>query len=64
VDLAPHVGHVVTVTGTASEIHAKAHEMKEKTKDEAQEHGMDKNATEHGHLKATNVKMVSKSCKP
>jgi hypothetical protein len=62
VDLAPHVGHTVTITGTASTIHAKAHEMKEGTKDEMKEHGMDKNATEHGHLKVTNLEMVSKNC--
>ncbi|HET7185165.1 MAG TPA: DUF5818 domain-containing protein [Terriglobales bacterium] len=64
VDLAPHVGHTVKITGTASRAHAKAHEMKEKTKTEMQEHGMDKNATEHGHLKVTNLSMVSESCKP
>ena len=64
VDLAPHVGHTVAVTGTASTIHAKAHEMKEKTKEEAAEHGIDKNEKEHGHLKAADVKMVSSSCTP
>ena len=26
------------------------------------EHGMDKNATEHGHLTATNLTMVSDTC--
>ena len=55
VDLAPHVGHTVTVTGTVD--HAKLHAAKEKgktTKDES--------APEHGHLTVTNLKMVSKSC--
>jgi hypothetical protein len=39
------------------------HEAKEKAKDEMKEHGMDKDATEHGHLKVTSVSMVSDSCK-
>jgi ABC-type sugar transport system substrate-binding protein len=64
VDLAPHVGHTVTLTGTASGAHAKAHEMKEGAKEEMKEHGMDKDATEHGHLKVTNLAMISDSCRP
>jgi hypothetical protein len=60
VDLAPHVGHTVTITGTVS--HAKAHEMKEDAKEELKEHGMAKNAKEHGHLKATELTMVSDTC--
>jgi hypothetical protein len=63
VDLASHVGQTVTVSGNRSKVHAKAHELKEKTKSEAQEHGMDKNATEHGHLNVSNVTKVSDSCK-
>ncbi len=63
VDLAPHVGHTVTITGTASRLHAKAHEMKEETKEEMHEHGMAKSDTEHGHLKVSNLTMVSKTCK-
>ena len=39
------------------------HGVKEDAKAEAKEHGMDKKATEHGHLTATAVKMVSDSCK-
>ena len=61
VDLAPHVGHTVTVTGVVS--NATMHGVKEDAKEEAKEHGMDKKAEEHGHLTATAVKMVSDSCK-
>ncbi len=63
VNLAPHVGHTVTITAEPSRVHAKAHEMKEKTKSEMQEHGMAKNETEHGHLKVTKLTMVSDTCK-
>jgi hypothetical protein len=61
VRLSPHRGHTVTVTGKVR--HADMHEAKEKAKDEMKEHGMDKDATEHGHLKVTNINMVSDSCK-
>jgi hypothetical protein len=61
VQLAPHVGHTVSITGVVS--HAKMHGAKEDVKDEAKEHGMDKGAKETGDLTATNLKMVSKSCK-
>ena len=60
VALAPHVGHTVEVTGVVS--NAKMHGAKEDIKDEAKEHGMDKNAKETGDLTATGLKMVSKSC--
>jgi hypothetical protein len=60
VKLSEHVGHTVTVTGVVS--NATAHGMKEDTKEEMKEHGMDKNATEHGHLTATDLKMVTDSC--
>lgn len=60
VDLASHVGHTVTVTGAVA--HPTMHGMKEDAKKEAQEHGMDKSATEHGHLTVTNLSMVSSSC--
>jgi hypothetical protein len=33
VKMAPHVGHTVTITGTAGCAHAKAHEMKEEVKE-------------------------------
>jgi hypothetical protein len=61
VEIAPHVGHTVSVTGAVE--HAKLHGMKENTKSEMKEHGMDKGAKEHGHLKVTSLKMVSESCK-
>lgn len=60
VDLSSHLGHTVTITGAVA--HPMAHGMKEDTKREAQEHGMDKSATEHGHLTVTNLTMVSSSC--
>ena len=61
VDLAPHVGHTVAVTGVVS--NAAMHGMKEDAKEEAKEHGVDKKATEHGHMTVTAVKMISDSCK-
>lgn len=61
VDLVPHVGHTVKVTGVVS--NAAMHGVKEDAKAEAKEHGIDKNSTEHGHLTVTDVKMVSDSCK-
>jgi len=61
VRLSPHRGHTVTVTGKVR--HADMHEAKEKAKDEMKEHGMDKDAAEHGHLKVTSLSMVSDSCK-
>jgi hypothetical protein len=60
VDLASHVGQSVTLTGAVK--NATAHGMKEDMKKEAQEHGMDKSATEHGHMTVTNVTTVSGSC--
>lgn len=60
VKMAPHVGHTVSVTGVVS--NAMAHGLKEDTKSEAREHGVDKNSTEHGHMTVTSLKMVSKSC--
>jgi hypothetical protein len=61
VPLAEHVGHTVTATGVVS--HAKMHNMKEDAKETAKDSGMKKDATEHGHLTITDVKMVSESCK-
>jgi hypothetical protein len=56
VKLSPHVGHTVTVTGKVW--HPDMHGAKEKAKE-----AVDPNAKEHGHLRATNVAMVSESCK-
>src|SRR5436190_21505982 len=60
VALSKHVGHQVTATGVVS--NATAHNMKEDTKDMAHDTGMTKENKEHGHLKVTDVKMVSDSC--
>ena len=60
IDLAKHVGHTVTVTGAVQ--NAALHGAKEDTKTEAREHGVGKNSTEHGHMTATNLKMVGTSC--
>jgi hypothetical protein len=61
VALAEHVGHTVTATGVVS--NATMHNMKEDAKDAAKDSGMKKSDTEHGHMKITDVKMVSESCK-
>jgi hypothetical protein len=61
VNLAEHVGHEVKVTGVVS--NATAHNLKEDAKDAAADAGMKKDNTEHGHLKPTEVQMVSDSCK-
>lgn len=60
VSLAEHVGHTVTLTGAVS--HPDMHGMKEDAKSEMKEHDMKKSDKEHGHLTATEVKMVSDSC--
>ena len=60
VALAEHVGHTVTATGVVS--NATMHNMKEDAKGAAADTGMKKNTTEHGHLKVTDVHMVSESC--
>ena len=59
-DLSKHVGHTVKITGVVS--NAEMHGMKKDAKSEAKEHGVGKNSTEHGHLTATRLKMVSDSC--
>jgi len=60
VDLASHVGHTISATGVVS--NAMAHNVKEDAKDTAKDTGMKKNNTEHGHLKITDVRMLSESC--
>ena len=58
--LAEHVGHTITATGVVS--NATAHNMKEDAKDAASDAHMKKNNAEHGHMKITDLQMVSKSC--
>jgi hypothetical protein len=60
VKLGDHVAHTVTITGVVS--NATLHGVKEDAKEEAKEHGMDKDSTEHGHMAVTHLKMVSDSC--
>jgi hypothetical protein len=60
VNLARHVGHTIEAKGVVT--NAKMHDMKEDAKDAAQDSGMKKNNTEHGHLKVTDVRMVGESC--
>ena len=60
VRLDEHVGHTVKVTGVVA--HSKLHGMKEDAKGEMKEHGMDKDAKEHGHLTVTKLTMVSDAC--
>ena len=60
VKLDEHVGHTVKITGVVS--NAKAHGMKEDAKSEMKEHGMDKNATERGHMTVTDLAMVGDTC--
>src|SRR3979490_1699328 len=59
-NLARHVGHTISAKGVVS--HAKMHNMKEDAKDTAKDSGMKKDSSEHGHLKVTDVTLVSDSC--
>jgi hypothetical protein len=61
VSLEKHVGHSVSATGVVS--NATAHNLKEDAKDAAHDAGMKKNNSEHGHMKITDLQMVSESCK-
>jgi hypothetical protein len=60
VDLGSHVGHTIAATGVVS--NTTAHNLKEDAKDAEKDTGMKKNNTEHGHLKITDIQMVSESC--
>jgi hypothetical protein len=60
VSLADHVGHTVAATGVVS--NATMHNLKEDTKDVAKDAHMTKSSSEHGHMKITDVQMVSSSC--
>ena len=60
VGLADHVGHTVSVTGVVS--NSAMHNLKEDAKDAANDSGMKKSNAEHGHLKPTDVQMISDTC--
>jgi hypothetical protein len=60
VNLSDHVGHTVSATGVVS--NATMHNLKEDTKDVASDAHMKKDNAEHGHMKITDVQMVSDSC--
>jgi hypothetical protein len=60
VSLADHVGHTVSATGVVS--NATMHNLKEDTKDVAKDAHIKKDNAEHGHMKITDVQMVSGSC--
>ncbi|MBV9182510.1 MAG: hypothetical protein JO356_14460, partial [Acidobacteria bacterium] len=60
VSLADHVGHTISATGVVS--NQTAHNLKEDTKEMAHDTGVKKHNTEHGHLRITDVQMVSSSC--
>ncbi len=61
VSLADHVGHKVAATGVVT--NSTMHNLKEDTKDAAHDAHMKKSNNEHGHMKITDVQMVSESCK-
>jgi len=60
IDLTSHLGHTIKAKGVVS--NTKMHNMKEDAKGAATDVGMKKNTAEHGHLKVTDVRMVSESC--
>ncbi|HEX3821922.1 MAG TPA: hypothetical protein VHW45_16435 [Candidatus Sulfotelmatobacter sp.] len=60
VDLAGNVGQQVQVKGVVS--NNKAHNMKEDTKQMANDAGAKNNTAEHGHLKVTDVQKTGTSC--
>jgi hypothetical protein len=55
------VGHKVAATGVVS--NATMHNLKEDAKDAAHDSHMKKGDSEHGHMKITDVQMVSESCR-
>ena len=60
IDFAAHSGHTVAVTGVVSR--TLAHNLKEDSKEAATDAHLKKSDNEHGTLKVTDLKMVSKSC--
>src|SRR5581483_1309018 len=59
-NLADHVGHTVSATGVVS--NAAMHNLKEDTQEMAKDAHVTKSNAEHGHMKITDVQMVSDSC--
>jgi len=60
IDLTSHLGHTIKAKGVVS--NTKMHNMKEDAKGAATDAGMKKHSAEHGHLKVTDVSIVSESC--
>ncbi len=60
ISLTGHVGHQISATGVVT--NAMAHNMKEDTKDMAADAHMKKDDSEHGHMKITDVQMISDTC--
>jgi hypothetical protein len=58
--LGDHVGHTVAATGVVQ--NARMHNLKEDAQEAAKDTGVTKNNKEHGHMKVTDVQMVSDSC--
>jgi hypothetical protein len=58
--LSDHVGHTVAATGVVQ--NARMHNLKEDTQEAAKDAGVTKHNQEHGHMKVTDVQMVSDSC--
>ena len=58
--LADHVGHTGEATGVVQ--NATMHNLKEDAQEAAKDAHINKENKEHGHLKVTDVKMVSDSC--
>lgn len=58
VNLGEHLGHTVKITGVVA--NATVHGMKEDTKEEMKEHGMDTH--ESGHMTVTHLTMVGDTC--
>jgi hypothetical protein len=59
-NLSDHVGHTVSATGVVS--NAAMHNLKEDTQEMAKDAHVTKSNAEHGHMKVTDVQMVSDSC--
>lgn len=60
VTLADHVGHTVAATGVVQ--NPTMHNLKEDAKEAAKDAHLKKENKEHGHIKVTEVQMVTDSC--